>query len=133
MPIDKLPRDFDQIAYRKTIEELRNDEMFKFVKKVLEKFQGEMVMEKYIALTKSSKNIVFTGAPGTGKTFFALEIAKKIVDENNAASNIKFVQFHPSYDYTDFVEGLYEKRRERNVRVLLLNACVVQMSYPKQS
>lgn len=45
-------------------------------------------------------NIILTGAPGTGKTY----LAKKIADSMNAES--KFVQFHPSYDYTDFVEGL---------------------------
>lgn len=56
--------------------------------------------QEYIELLKANKNLILTGAPGTGKTFLAREIAKAM----NAEYTL--VQFHPSYDYTDFVEGL---------------------------
>ncbi|MBQ9173960.1 MAG: AAA family ATPase [Bacteroidales bacterium] len=58
-------------------------------------------MNKYIELLEANKNLILTGAPGTGKTFLAKVIAKAMGDDNPG-----FVQFHPSYDYTDFVEGL---------------------------
>lgn len=51
-------------------------------------------------LLKESKNIILHGAPGTGKTFLAKQIVKELSAEEG------FVQFHPSYDYTDFMEGL---------------------------
>ena len=46
-------------------------------------------------------HIIFTGAPGTGKTYSIIQYLKK-----NAKNRYKFVQFHSSFDYTDFVEGL---------------------------
>lgn len=51
-----------------------------------------------------SRQIILTGAPGTGKSYAAYKIANALTE--NKSENIEFVQFHPSMDYTDFVEGL---------------------------
>lgn len=60
----------------------------------------QLKYKEYIDLLTEAHNLVLTGAPGTGKTYMAQAIAEEM------GAVIKFVQFHPSYDYTDFVEGL---------------------------
>lgn len=89
---------------------LKNEPHFEF---------KENIMEDYKKLLENNYNLILTGAPGTGKTYLAKQIAAKIIfdddkkeytesleEDDNFKNQCKFVQFHPSYDYTDFVEGL---------------------------
>lgn len=102
-------KDFEDSAlssYRKSIHKAdpKAQAIIDYANNLL-KIKTETIMPKskykeHAELLKSSRNLVLTGAPGTGKTHMAKEIAKEMKAE------VKFVQFHPSYDYTDFVEGL---------------------------
>ena len=72
---------------------------------------GNRLVDELQELITSNKNLILTGAPGTGKTYLAKQLACKLVGAQSAKdeqyqNHVKFVQFHPSYDYTDFVEGL---------------------------
>ncbi len=81
-----------------------------------------------IGQLEANKNVILTGAPGTGKTYLAKQIAAMMIfgeyvdiehlsDEQKAIlkERTAFVQFHPSYDYTDFVEGLRPVEENGNV------------------
>ena len=68
-------------------------------------------------LLQKTRNLILHGAPGTGKTHLAKDIAafmhfektySELTDDEKKqlTEYTGFVQFHPSYDYTDFVEGL---------------------------
>lgn len=76
----------------------------------------------YSRILLESKNLIFRGAPGTGKSYLAKQIAADIISNGytdkwadlteEQRRQVEFVQFHPSYDYSDFVEGLRPKMNE---------------------
>ena len=80
------------------------------------------VIENTINILKHFKQLIFTGPPGTSKTYLAQQLAISYIDENEELDEkdlidirykelleqeqINLVQFHPSYNYEDFVRGI---------------------------
>ena len=67
-----------------------------------------------IELLKYKPQIILQGPPGTGKTREAKCIAKALLglgenDSLESNEQFKFIQFHPSYSYEDFVRGIVAK------------------------
>lgn len=58
-------------------------------------------------LLKTKKQIILQGAPGTGKTFVAEQLATLWAGD---VKRVKVVQFHESYGYEDFVHGIRPQR-----------------------
>ncbi|MDR6287337.1 5-methylcytosine-specific restriction protein B [Methylopila jiangsuensis] len=59
--------------------------------------------------------VLLVGPPGTGKSWYARQAAIKMVEGNS--SRMREVQFHPSYQYEDFVEG-YVPDADRGFRLV---------------
>lgn len=84
---------------------------------LVQQFKG--YRNPFSSMLIESKNLIFRGAPGTGKSYLAKEIAADIISNgyfddytlltDEQKRQVEFVQFHPSYDYSDFVEGLRPK------------------------
>lgn len=64
---------------------------------------GEIDRLGHLLLRK--KNLILQGPPGVGKTFAAKQLAWLLMDAKDA-SRIEMVQFHPSYGYEDFIQGI---------------------------
>lgn len=79
------------------------------------KNEGSLMIDSGIVkdITKKlikSRNIILRGAPGTGKSYLAKAVASQIIgisdEQLDSSEQFEFVQFHPNYDYTDFVQGI---------------------------
>ena len=55
----------------------------------------------------NNANIIFNGAPGTGKTYGVMKGIEKLhAIDSTVYKDSKYIQFHPSYTYQDFIEGI---------------------------
>jgi SpoVK/Ycf46/Vps4 family AAA+-type ATPase len=136
--LSKEPKVDAKKELEKTIEELGlfteniTDDLKAFFDEYMKWGIGDSQMtdyEKKLGEIKNNlsvnRNVILTGAPGTGKTFMAKTVAARIIldrkindfdkdlteeEKKQVESQTGFVQFHPSYDYTDFVEGLRPKQ-----------------------
>lgn len=78
---------------------------YSFKDAISELFISPDALENIMEQLRRKKNIILQGAPGVGKTFIAKRLAWLLLGEKDDDA-IEMVQFHQSYTYEDFVQGL---------------------------
>lgn len=109
MLLDILKKCDISIPQGKTVAEIQklliekkpsDEDIWKYTDSIWEKYYSEFP-------TKESPNVIFYGAPGTGKTYKVNEYLRtKYPDEKSFEEHVSWVQFHPNYSYEDFIEGI---------------------------
>lgn len=87
-------------------------------------FYDDGILEQWMPSVLPAKNVIYYGAPGTGKTYELLKMIKakaKKQDINCPEKYYKVVQFHPSYNYEDFIDGIKPVNKNGQIQLELQN------------
>ena len=98
-------RDFLTYCANLSEEALDSTTPYEFADDPDKPFIAEEKFKEIVELLFRKKNIILQGAPGVGKTFLAKKIAYQLIGMRKN-KNIETVQFHQSYSYEDFIQGI---------------------------
>jgi len=110
-------------GWLKTVISIPKEEALKYLSR------EDPEIENIIKKLQQNKQIVLYGPPGTGKTHTAKKVAVslltnstvndedvgKLFERLQEQEKVKIVQFHPSYSYEDFVQGIKPTTKNGNI------------------
>jgi MoxR-like ATPase len=110
-PIREIDKELFNVITGKEIENIENYSLTELSVDTLIK---EHIFEGWMEMLKNKKQMILFGPPGTGKTFVSTKFAQYLISQSKGGK-YELVQFHPSYSYEDFVEGIKPKVVEKNI------------------
>lgn len=109
----------------KTIKNKLN-EQFPYIEQNTHFFYQDEIRELWDPTILPAKNVIYYGAPGTGKTYEITNLVRR--KTNNDRKYYKVVQFHPSFSYEDFIDGIKPISTSNNgVQLKLINGIFKEM------
>lgn len=101
---------------------LRTEDEISLKQAEIDELSSELTMPQddirtWVQALNRKNQTVFYGPPGTGKTYAARKFAEKVTEDTSNIWDI--VQFHQSYEYEDFIQGLRPKTDTVNLQYSL--------------
>jgi 5-methylcytosine-specific restriction protein B len=80
---------------------------------------NETKLKRWIQAINRKGQAIFSGSPGTGKTFIAQKLAQHLISGGDGFSEL--VQFHPAYSYEDFIQGIRPQSQDGQLKYPLVS------------
>jgi hypothetical protein len=153
--LEKLPLNFEGCAYGdadripaiyalKPYNNPNDKKVVDILLNEIKEIKKEQKMENYKNIVEEYKQVIFQGAPGTGKTRLAKELAYYIINKSALSESesdrkqqlielskkeqFEFIQFHPSYSYEDFIRGIVVEPIGNQVKYEITNKILLKFA-----
>ena len=112
------------------------DSLYNSIKSLQENISNMEILN----ILNQKGQIILQGAPGTGKTYTAKDLAEQIIfseitknkkDQKirlESSDQFKLIQFHPAYSYEDFVRGIVAKSKDKFIEYVTENKVLTKFS-----
>jgi Cdc6-like AAA superfamily ATPase len=136
---DKISSLFTQ-GTLKILYKSSNTPSWNYINNWYKKVIDNMEIHKLIDVLNAKHQIILQGAPGTGKTYTAKDVAEQLIfdeissDKQTQAERLKnspqykLIQFHPAYSYEDFVRGIIVENTDGNIEYITKNKILIDFS-----